>query len=264
MRSWESHESVAGRSGRFEVQRLDDQSTALDFRRRTELTELMDAPCSRDVLRACLQDLARTNRMTFAYRPLFHWLNRLIADLPPLAAPLRILDVGCGYGDGLRRIERWATRHRIPVELVGLDLNPVATEIAQEATPAASRIQWVTADALSYVPPNPPHLVISSLFTHHLKEDQIVQFLCWMEEQARLGWFINDLSRAPIPYYAFRAFARLARLHHFVQNDGPVSIARAFVADEWRQMCSAAGLESEHIQIRGFRPARLCVSRTRP
>jgi SAM-dependent methyltransferase len=243
---------------------LDHPSTTLDFRRRTDLTELLDAPCSRDVLRACLQDLARTNRMTFAYRPLFHWLNRLIADLPPLAAPLRILDVGCGYGDGLRRVERWAHRHRIAVELVGLDLNPDATEIAREATPASSRIQWVTADALSYVPPMPPHLVISSLFTHHLKEDQIVQFLRWMEEQALLGWFINDLSRSPIPYYAFRTLARLARLHHVVQYDGTVSIARAFVADEWRHMCSAAGLDLESLQVRSFKPARLCVSRTRP
>ncbi len=174
---------------------MENQSTTFDFTRRTELTELMDAPCSRDVLRACLQDIARTNRLTFAYRPLLGWLSRLTADLPPLAAPLRILDIGCGYGDGLRRIERWARRRRIPVELVGLDLNPDATALAEEATAPSSRIQWVTADVLSYTPPQAPHLIVSSLFTHHLNEEQIVQFLRWMEDHARLGWFINDLSR---------------------------------------------------------------------
>jgi hypothetical protein len=71
--------------------------SAPDFRYRAQLTELMDEPCSRDVLRACLRDIARTNQWTFAYRPLLHWLNSITASLPALNEPLRILDVGCGY-----------------------------------------------------------------------------------------------------------------------------------------------------------------------
>jgi 2-polyprenyl-3-methyl-5-hydroxy-6-metoxy-1,4-benzoquinol methylase len=234
------------------------------FRQRAQLTELMDEPCSREVLRACLRDIARTNRLTFAYRPLLGWLNRIANSLPPLTSPLRILDVGCGYGDGLRRVERWAASRRIPVELAGLDLNPDAIAIAAEATPASSKIEWVTADVLTYSPPRAHHLVISSLFTHHLTDEQIIQFLKWMETHARLGWFIGDLSRAPIPYYLFQTFARLARLHYFVQNDGPVSIARSFVPAEWRSMCAAAGLDGGSVDIREFKPARLCVARRKP
>ena len=44
----------------------------LDFRRRAEpaqLPELMDEPCSRDELRACLRDLEKVNRWFRAYRP---------------------------------------------------------------------------------------------------------------------------------------------------------------------------------------------------
>ena len=155
---------------------------------------------------------------------------------PLIEGPLRILDAGCGYGDALRRVEQWANTRGIAVELTGLDLNPDATAIAAEATPASSQIEWVTADILAYTSPRPPHLVISSLFTHHLTEDQIVQFIRWMETHAQFGWFINDLSRAPIPYYFFRAFAKLMRLHPFVQNDGPVSIARAFIPQDWLRM----------------------------
>jgi SAM-dependent methyltransferase len=237
------------------------QLSAPDFSQRAQLTELMDEPCSRDVLRACLRDIARTNRWTFAYRPLLQWLNAVVASQPALNEPLRILDVGCGYGDGLRRIEQWAESRRIPVELTGLDLNPDATAIAAEAGSALSNIQWVTADILTYSPANAPHLVVSSLFAHHLDEDKIVEFIHWMEDHAQLGWFINDLSRAPVPYYFFRAFAKLARLHHFVQYDGPVSIARAFVAADWERMCAAAGLGNAQVQIQAFKPARLCVSR---
>ena len=237
------------------------QHDAPDFRRRAQLVELMDEPCSRETLRACLRDIARTNRWTFAYRPTLQWLNEIVTSLLHRSEPLRILDVGCGYGDGLRRIEQWAKARRIPVELTGLDLNPDATAIAVEATKASSVITWVTADILKYSSPLQPHLVISSLFTHHLSEEQIVQFLRWMEAHAQIGWFINDLSRAPVPYYVFRTFAKLVRLHPFVQYDGPVSVARSFIPAEWKAMCAAAGLDERSYEIRSFRSARLCVAR---
>jgi SAM-dependent methyltransferase len=235
-----------------------------DFRHRAQLIEMMDEPCSREVLRACLRDIARTNRWTLAYRPLLKWLDAVVASLPPRREPLRILDVGSGYGDGLRRVEHWAQERGIAVELIGLDLNPDATAIAAEASLDTSRIQWVTANILDYSPLEPPHLVVSSLFTHHLGDGQIVEFLKWMEAHAQIGWFINDLSRAPIPYYFFRAFAKLARLHPYVQYDGPVSIARSFVAADWERMCAAAGLGVGDFEIQPFRPARLCVARRKP
>jgi SAM-dependent methyltransferase len=234
-----------------------------DFRHRAQLTELMDEPCSRDTLRACLRDIARANRWTFAYRPLLKWLDEIVAARPALHEPLRILDAGCGYGDGLRRVEQWARDRGIEVSLVGLDLNPDATAIAAEASVASSKIEWVTADILTYAPQQPPHLVISSLFTHHLTEDQIVRFLHWMESHAEFGWLINDLSRAAIPYYLFRAFAKVMRLHPFVQNDGPVSIARSFIPADWQSMCAAAELDAGVVEIRAFRHARLCVARRR-
>jgi SAM-dependent methyltransferase len=235
-----------------------------DFGHRAQLIERMDEPCSREVLRACLRDIARTNRWTLAYRPLLHWVNAIMASLAMREDPLRILDVGCGYGDGLRRIEHWAQERRIAVELTGLDRNPDATAIAAEASPDTSKIQWITADILTYSPPQQPHLVVSSLFTHHLADEQIVEFLMWMEAHAQRGWFINDLSRAPIPYYVFRAFSKLAGLHPFVQYDGPVSIARSFVPADWRSMCVAAGLGTSDVEIQAFKPARLCVARRKP
>jgi SAM-dependent methyltransferase len=230
-----------------------------DFSRRSELNERMDEPCSREELRACLRDLAKTNRWLMAYRPVLHWLDRL--ELESLAGPLRILDVGCGYGDGLRRIEQWAKARGVPVELTGLDHNADASAIAAEASAAESNIQWITADVFSYTPQKPVHLVVSSLFTHHLAEADVIRFLQWMERHSELGWFINDLSRAAIPYYSFRIFSKLAGLHHFVRHDGPVSIARSFVRDDWRRMCAAAGLGDREVVIKGFKPARLCVAR---
>jgi len=237
---------------------------AIDFRVRSQLLERMDSPCSRDVLRAYLRSLARTNLLTFGYRPTLRWLDSLLPSLKLTRGPVRIVDVGCGYGDGLRRIERWSRSRGIPVHLTGIDMNPDAIVIAAEATGRNSAIEWIEADILEFNPSNPPDLVVSSLFTHHLAEDEIVRFLAWMEAHARIGWFISDLSRAPIPYHFFRLYSRLLGLHPCVQYDGPISIARSFVAADWQRMCTAAGLSPAAVKILPCKPARLCVSRRKP
>jgi SAM-dependent methyltransferase len=235
---------------------------APDLRYRAQLSEMMDEPCSRDELRACLRDLARLNRWFQGYRPVIEWLDSFVPSAMP--QPLRIIDVGCGYGDTLRRIEQWAAQRRLAVDLTGLDINPDAVAIAAEASTSASRIQWVVADIFAYTPAQPVHLVVSSLFTHHLLEADVVRFLAWMERHASLGWFINDLSRAAIPYHFLRIFTRLVGLHRFVQNDAPVSVARAFVAEDWRRMCAEAGLVPRDFAIMEYKPGRLCVARRKP
>jgi SAM-dependent methyltransferase len=223
-----------------------------------ELPELMDQPCTRAELRACLRDIAWLNRVLLGYRPIFNWIESL--NLP---SPVRILDVGSGYGDTLRRIEQWARGKGIAVQLTGLDLNPHTAAIAAEATPARSRIQWIKGDVFAFDLPEAPHLILSSLMVHHLTDPELIRLLRWMETHAITGWFINDLSRNIVPYRLLYAFTRLMGLHRFVQHDGPASIARAFVPEDWRRYCDAAGLASSNYTIRGFTPGRLCVARTK-
>jgi SAM-dependent methyltransferase len=233
--------------------------STLDFTKRADLTEMMDEPCSRNELRACLKDVANLNRWFLGYRPTLRWLDSL--HLHKLSSPVHIVDVGSGYGDTLRRIERWAQEREVCVKLTGCDLNPDTIMIAAEASSSASRIEWMAADVFHFQSSEPIDIVISSLFTHHLDKSDVVRFLKWMEAHACLGWFINDLSRARIPYHLLYAFSRAASLHAFVQHDGPVSIERAFVPEDWRQMCAAAGLTEADVAIEGFAPARLCVGR---
>jgi SAM-dependent methyltransferase len=234
-------------------------SERLDFGHRAQLVERMDEPCSREELRACLRDLARVNRWLRAWRPVLGWLDSLA--LVERGRPLCILDVGCGYGDILRRIERWASARGVAVELTGIDLNPDTVAIAAAASDGASEIDWVEADVFAYNPPKPLDLVVSSLFTHHLSDGDVVRFLVWMEKHVAIGWFVNDLVRHPTPYRLFRLLATAARLHPFVRHDGPVSIARAFVAAEWRVLCAAAGLEAGQVVVRAYTPGKLCVMR---
>jgi SAM-dependent methyltransferase len=234
-----------------------------DFSRRADLAEfpeLMDQPCSREEIRGALRDLARVNRWFLGYRPTLDWLDSL--NLRG-RAPVRIVDVGCGYGDALRRVEKWARDRGIAVELIGLDLNPDSAVIADEATPKGSGIRWMTGNVFDHPIEGTVDVVISSLFTHHLPDADVTRFLQWMENHAAVGWFVNDLSRAPIPYRLFGWFARVMRLHRFVQHDGPVSIARAFRPEDWGRLCAAAGLRESDYRVVKYKPARLCVGRTK-
>ncbi len=234
----------------------------VDFSQRAELVEMMDRPCSYEELRACLHDIARVNRLTFAHRPTISWMEELVAANPQTKS-LRVVDVGCGYGDTLRKIDAWAAKRGIAVELTGIDLNPDAIRAAKEATPPAQCIEWIVGDALSDATTGEIDVVVCSLLTHHLTDSQIVQFLQWMEGTARFGWFINDLHRQRVPYHLFRLLARFTNWHPFVKHDGPASIRRSFVVEDWQKLCAAAGLDEETVSIREYRPARLCVGQAK-
>ena len=225
-----------------------------------DLPEWMDEPCSYEDFRACLVDLAQVNRLTQASRPTLHWLDHLVAKHPP-TEPLRIVDVGFGGGDMLRQIARWARRRRIAVQLTGIDLNPHAARAAREFTPANIDIDWMTGDAFSYT--QPADVIVSSLFTHHLPEPEIVRFLAWMEAVALRGWFINDLAREKTTIQLFTVLSKLARWHHFVRHDGPVSFRRSFREAEWQRMISAAEIPLTEITLQRWTPGRLCVGRVR-
>ena len=102
----------------------------------------MDQPCDYADLRDCLKSIAEINRLTLGNRPTLHWLNHVYAIMPRQEKPLHIVDVGCGYGDALRRIYDWAQDRNLPVVLTGIDLNPDAVRAAREVT-KPSRITFL-------------------------------------------------------------------------------------------------------------------------
>lgn len=233
-----------------------------NFHERLQQEELMDTEIvSFEEFRACLRDLTKVNRLTLAYRPTLAFFDRLLPKIKKLGRPLEVVDVGSGYGDMLRAIAAWADARNVKVALTGVDLNPWSARAATEATPAKRNIRWITADAFAYEPANGIDVVISSLFTHHLPDALIVKFLAWMEQNARVGFFVNDLHRHPLPYYFFRRFAKVARFHRFVQHDGPVSIARAFERADWKQLLTKAGIAQNSAKIAWKVPFRLTVER---
>ncbi|WP_297295912.1 methyltransferase domain-containing protein [uncultured Methylovirgula sp.] len=233
----------------------------LDFSRRNALSELMDADDTDfQTFRACLIDLSKVNALTLAYRPTLAFFKQLTAARGlPWDRRVSVVDVGSGSGDMLRRLDRWSRAHACKLDLVGVDLNPWSAVTARQMTNSRERIRFVTANIFDYQPEMPIDIVISSLFTHHLDDAALIAFVRWMEANARIGWFINDLYRHPVAYHLFRHASRTLGFHHFVQHDGPISIARAFSPSDWRALLQTA--EIPDADIKSYVPFRLCVSR---
>ena len=91
-------------------------------------------------------------------------------------------------------------------------------------------IAYHTADVFDFHPEPTPDFVVSSQFTHHLADADVVRLLAWADRTARRGWFIADLHRHAFAYYGFPLLARIAGWHPIVRRDGQTSIARSFAA----------------------------------
>jgi 2-polyprenyl-3-methyl-5-hydroxy-6-metoxy-1,4-benzoquinol methylase len=226
------------------------------LRQRSAAGEWMDeADATEPEFAGALRDLARINRMSLAYRPTLRWLDRLVAETG--ARSLSVLDVGFGGGDMLAAVADWGRRRGVAVELAGIDRSPWA---ARDARAAGVPGRFVTADLFDLDPAERFDVVLCSLFTHHLKDPELVRFLRWLEARARRGWLISDLHRHWLPWGFVWGAVRLLRMDPMVIHDSTVSIARGFVRADWERLLRDAGVEAE---IRWAVPFRWTVGAIR-
>lgn len=241
--------------------------------------ELMDADdLDAATYASVVHDLAKVNTLTLARRPTLAFLQDVfVARLRAVAAaydkihggvrthyfapvPLRILDVGFGDGDMLRRIARWGRHRKVTLDLVGIDLNPRSALAASEATPPDMAIDFRTGDYADLAGEG-WDVIISSLVAHHMTHDQLVTFIRFMDAEAKAGWFINDLHRHAFAFLGFPLLATIMRWHPIVKHDGQLSIARSYRPAEWPPILAEAGVSDVTVQ-RKF-PFRLSVSKIR-
>lgn len=224
---------------------------------RVHAEEAMDDPAlDPAIYAAVLRDLARVNRVTMAARPTLAFLSGIVGR----GDRLKLLDIGYGDGDMLRRIARWAVARGVAAELVGIDLNPRSEAIARTDTPSDLPITYRTGDYADLAGQG-WDVIVSSLVAHHMTHEQLVAFLRFMEAEAARGWFVNDLHRHRFAHRGYPLLATLMRWHPIVRADGTLSIARSYRPDEWPPILAEAGIADARVQRRF--PFRLCVERRR-
>ena len=224
---------------------------------RASREELMDDPAlDAATYTEVLHDLAQVNSVTLARRPTLDFLSRAVGE----RKRFRLLDVGFGDGDMLRAIRSWADRRGIEAELVGIDLNSRSVAAARDRTPPAMEIDYRTGDYADLAGEG-WDCVVSSLVAHHMTRDQLVQFLRFMDREARMGWLVNDLRRSRFAWLGYPLLARLMNWHPIVRHDGRLSIARSYRREEWAPILASAAVEGAEVK-RVF-PFRLCVETIR-
>jgi ubiquinone/menaquinone biosynthesis C-methylase UbiE len=161
----------------------------------------------------------------------------------PAGRPLRLADLGSGGGDTLRHVARWTRRQGVGAELVGVDANSFMLDYASAKSQAYPEISYQQADIFSPEFASQPYDVLTaSLFCHHFTDAELVSLLRRWHRQAGVAVIINDLHRHPLAYYSIKCLTRLSGGSRLVQNDAPLSVARAFSRRDWQRLLAQAGI----------------------
>jgi 2-polyprenyl-3-methyl-5-hydroxy-6-metoxy-1,4-benzoquinol methylase len=219
--------------------------------------EWMDRPdLDEDRHREALRGLERINRCSGSARILWRPLCRLAEETA--GRPVRVLDVATGGGDVPRALWHRARRARLPLLLEGCDISPVALAHARRrCAEEGAEVRFFQADVLHEPLPSGYDALVSSLFLHHLTEEQAIELLRRMGTAGR-SVLVNDLARSRTGYLLAWLGTRLLSRSEVVHFDGPRSVEGAFTPEEARQLAEKAGLTGAVVRRRW--PCRYLLS----
>ena len=199
--------------------------------RDSALAELMDDPaCDPVRLRRTLDRFRVVNRAVSCWDRVYRTLLR--PELAAAGGPVRILDIGCGSGDVLRRLVRLAGRDGFEVSGVGIDPDPRAFEAARAAG-GERELVFRTAHSSDLVAAGERFdVVISNHLLHHLDAAALGAVLADSEALAERVSAHSDIARGRIAYAAFAVAALPLAPGSFIRVDGLRSIRRSYTPAE--------------------------------
>jgi ubiquinone/menaquinone biosynthesis C-methylase UbiE len=221
------------------------------------VTELLDADSFDDeTLSDNLADIRRINALlgwtAFTSREVLRQLARRGAR------DATLLDVASGSADIPLAIARRAARLGVRLRLTCTDVSPQVVRIAAMHAAAYDNVCVERQDALSLpYPPGSFDLGLCTLALHHFDPDQAVTLLSELRRVSRRV-LVFDAVRSMAAYYGAWLMTRLLGMHPMTRHDAPVSVLRAYTADELRQLALAAGLKQ--VRVRVTFPFRLVLS----
>jgi 2-polyprenyl-3-methyl-5-hydroxy-6-metoxy-1,4-benzoquinol methylase len=232
--------------------------------KRDRQPESMDQPgLDREIHRRALDGLRAANAISRTSQVLWRGIREagIVRDND---GPLRILDIATGGGDVVIGIAKLAARNGVAVETHGCDVSTTAVEIAQNFAEQTGLFgaKFFQLNALVEPLPDDYDVLMSTLFVHHLSNDDAKQLLDRMAKSTRRCVLVDDLSRSPLGYFYAWAGGRLLTRSHIVHIDGPLSVNAAFTVPEFRQLAQEAGLRDA--QFRRHWPQRFLMSWKKP
>ena len=220
------------------------------FKQRSYQKELLDrTDIPFEDIKRNMQELDFINCKLGGHEITLDGIVALIKNQMVFNSKLKIVEIGCGGGDNLRAIKRWAAHVHLDVELEGIDVNPECIGYAKEQK-ENSGIDFIQSDYKEVNFQSKPDIIFSSLFCHHFTEEELIFMMKWMNQNSELGFFINDLHRHPLAYHSIKVLTRLFSKSYLVKNDAPLSVKRGFKRNEWDFILNEAGIANFKCQWR--------------
>jgi len=218
------------------------------LQREVDAREQLDGPLPPAALGATLDDLDFLNAWFGGYALTLSRIRRAAAALPR-GRRLVVVDVGGGRGDFAVTVVRWARRRRRPVRVLVIDADAATLAAARRRTAGYPEIALVQADA-SALPlrGDAADVAVAALTLHHLDHDAAVGCLAEMGAASALA-VVNDLLRTRLSLALVWLATRALRLHPVSRHDGPLSVRRAYSADELALLAEKAGVR---VRIRRY------------
>jgi SAM-dependent methyltransferase len=217
------------------------------FSHRSYDPELLDAPnIPKELLFKNLRELDFINRTLGGHAITLAGIKKLVTNKNKI---YHIVDIGCGGGDAMKSIADWAKKNGYRVKLTGVDMNADAIAYMTDYCKGYSEITGVVCDYRDYLKNNNAvDIIHCSLFCHHLKDDELIELLNYMNNYAQTGFVINDLQRNRFAYYSIRFLTRMLNGSALVKNDAPLSVLRGFKMQELNNLLNQAEVKEYSIQ----------------
>jgi 2-polyprenyl-3-methyl-5-hydroxy-6-metoxy-1,4-benzoquinol methylase len=147
---------------------------------------------------------------------------------------LVIADLGCGSGDALRQLAKWAKKKNINVQLIGIDANPHTIQIAREWSKAYKNISYRVIDVFNEdFETFEADIITCCLTLHHFKDPLIEKLIPLLSRKATYGLVINDLHRHKLAYRLFKVYCAVFVNSDIAKKDGLTSILRGFKSQDF-------------------------------
>jgi 2-polyprenyl-3-methyl-5-hydroxy-6-metoxy-1,4-benzoquinol methylase len=199
---------------------------------RTDEEEIMDDfSIDGPLLNDALDKLATINKLLGGNDVTLNGLKILLKNHPK-DKTITIIDLGCGGGDILRAIANYGKKEGYNFQLIGVDANKNATDYATTLSADFDNIKFVYADVFSEEFEVMEYdIVITTLFLHHFKENQLLELMKHLLKKAKSGMVVNDLHRHRLAYYLFKLITIPVK-NKMIIEDGLTSVLRGFKRKE--------------------------------
>lgn len=200
---------------------------------RTEAPEIMDNfALEGETLRDALDKIAKINQLLGGNGLTLRGISKLLSE-EDKNRTFKIVDVGCGNGDMLRKLADYGKKNNLKLDLLGIDANQFTISHAEKLSENYLNIKYRCENIfddkfkeLKY------DIVLCTLTLHHFKDNEIIDLLTIFYKNAIIGIVINDLQRSAIAYRLFQILCVVFQLNKMSKEDGLTSILRGFKKQE--------------------------------